>query len=44
VKRNQLNDTGNAIVVFDNKATGDPAPIRKLSANGFHCENWIAQA
>jgi 6-phosphogluconolactonase (cycloisomerase 2 family) len=24
------NDTGNSIVVFDNKATGDPAPIRKL--------------
>jgi hypothetical protein len=25
------NDTGNSIVVFDNKATGDPAPIRKLN-------------
>jgi 6-phosphogluconolactonase (cycloisomerase 2 family) len=24
------NDTGNSIVVFDNRATGDPAPIRKL--------------
>jgi len=24
------NDTGDSIVVFDNKATGDPAPIRKL--------------
>jgi len=24
------NDTGDEIVVFDNKATGDPAPIRKL--------------
>jgi len=25
------NDTGNSIVVFDNKATGDAAPIRKLN-------------
>lgn len=24
------NDTGNSIVVFDNKATGDPVPLRKL--------------
>jgi 6-phosphogluconolactonase (cycloisomerase 2 family) len=25
------NDTGDSIVVFDNKATGDPTPIRKLN-------------